>query len=224
MSNPLLSPKLRTRLISALLLAPIVLWVLWMGGLWFLALAALTYALCLYEWWTMSRRTARVVPWAALGLVYITISFASFCALRLDPDFGLIWTITLFLGVWSSDSFAYIAGKSIGGPKLLPAVSPKKTIAGLFGAMLGCGAMFLLISSLYAGQILGLYETLMILAFGAVIGVTGQVGDLLISRMKRVAGLKDTGALIPGHGGLLDRVDSLLLACPMFTMIMMIFT
>ncbi|HEY0414538.1 MAG TPA: phosphatidate cytidylyltransferase [Allosphingosinicella sp.] len=109
----------------------------------------------------------------------------------------------LMLVTWSTDIFAYFAGRSIGGPRLAPRISPNKTWAGLIGGMAGAGAVGAL-----AGWLLDL-DTLFLLV-GAAMGLLAQLGDLYESRMKRRFGVKDSGALIPGHGGLLDRVDGLL--------------
>lgn len=121
----------------------------------------------------------------------------------------------VFLTVWSSDTFAYVFGKMIGGKKMAPKISPKKTWAGLCGSMLGAGGMLLLafigINHYFDMAMPPLYA---VLCFGAFLGIVGQCGDILISYFKRDYDLKDTGALIPGHGGILDRIDALLLVAP----------
>lgn len=123
----------------------------------------------------------------------------------------------LFVTVWCSDSIAYVFGRSIGGPKLAPKISPKKTWAGLLGSMVGAAGALLI-----GGYILESHydftiaEQWQLAAFGAFLGVIGQIGDLSISLFKRVHKLKDTGNLIPGHGGVLDRIDALLLIAPFY--------
>jgi phosphatidate cytidylyltransferase len=122
---------------------------------------------------------------------------------------GLAWTLTILLAIWIGDSTAYLIGRSLGRHKLAPVLSPSKTIegaiSGLAGSMLSVGLLF---------SFAGLGGWLLGLLTGAVIGLAGQVGDLAESFLKRQAAVKDTGALIPGHGGVLDRIDALLFAFP----------
>lgn len=122
---------------------------------------------------------------------------------------GLGWLLVLMLAVWGMDTAAYAVGKAIGRRKLCPSISPGKTVEGAVAALL---ASALLVSA--AGHWLGLplHHGLIL---GAGIGVVGQVGDLFESMLKRRAGVKDSGTLLPGHGGILDRFDSLLLAAPL---------
>jgi phosphatidate cytidylyltransferase len=121
--------------------------------------------------------------------------------------------LLLVFGVEMNDIFAYIVGKSIGGPKLAPATSPNKTVSGSLGAVvLTTLLVFLLTGPIFREGLLATPAARLIL--GLVISIAGQVGDLTISAVKRDVGVKDTGALIPGHGGVLDRANSLLLSAP----------
>jgi len=126
-----------------------------------------------------------------------------------DNDFAKLLIMGIFILIWVNDSFAYIVGKTFGRTKLYAAVSPKKTIEGTLG-----GFVF----ALGAAYIMGKYESIinptqwMILA--AVIVISGSLGDLVESKFKRSAGVKDSGAILPGHGGMLDRLDSLIFAAP----------
>lgn len=127
--------------------------------------------------------------------------------------------MTLFVVVWSSDSIAYVFGRLLGGPKLAPSISPKKTWAGLLGSMCGAGGALVLaayIFNLNFEPIFPFPPLYFFFLYGAFLGVIGQVGDLLISFFKRAYNLKDTGALIPGHGGVLDRIDALILVIPFY--------
>jgi phosphatidate cytidylyltransferase len=111
------------------------------------------------------------------------------------------------------DVFAYVVGKSIGGPRLAPATSPNKTISGSLGGItLTTLLVFFLSASVFPEG--PLHSPWMRLLLGLVISIAGQVGDLTVGAIKRDAGVKDTGALIPGHGGVLDRANSLLLSAP----------
>jgi phosphatidate cytidylyltransferase len=130
--------------------------------------------------------------------------FALYQLKELDRYFPLI----LLLTIWASDTAAYLLGKSIGRHRLAPLISPKKTFEGLFGAMAGS----LLIILLFRNH-LGLTLPMAVGA-GLAIGVLGQLGDILESVAKRVWEVKDSSSLIPGHGGMLDRIDSILLTAP----------
>ncbi|WP_181160198.1 phosphatidate cytidylyltransferase [Sandaracinobacter neustonicus] len=147
--------------------------------------------------------------WISTGLAYAGLPAVALIWLRQQPDgFALVmWTMGL---VWATDILAYFAGRAIGGPKIWPAVSPNKTWAGLAGGMTGA-ALFSMLFAHYAGwpQALPLMALL-----GAGLAVVAQAGDFFESWLKRRAGVKDSGKLLPGHGGIMDRVDGLVpVAC-----------
>lgn len=119
------------------------------------------------------------------------------------------YLLALFFFLWANDTFAYLTGMAIGKHKLLERLSPKKTIEGFFGGLVGTLAIGFAISQLW--QELSLEGWL---GYAAVVSVFGTLGDLLESALKRAAGVKDAGNLIPGHGGILDRLDSFLFAAP----------
>jgi phosphatidate cytidylyltransferase len=144
--------------------------------------------------------------WMAAGAVYIAAAALALAWLRVGAASGLGAVLWLLVSVWASDALAYAAGRLIGGPRLAPRISPNKTWAGLGGAMLGAAA---------AGGLFGFVWTdgpgpVLLAIAGLVIGLVGQGGDLLESFSKRRFGTKDSGALIPGHGGVLDRIDALM--------------
>ncbi len=123
-------------------------------------------------------------------------------------DAGRWWLVVAVLGVWAYDSGAYFAGRTVGGPRFLTSISPSKTWAGAVGGLVtATGVAAVLLAGL--GRLPG--EALIL---GPLIAVAAQAGDLAESMLKRAAGAKDSGALFPGHGGVLDRVDSLLFAGP----------
>jgi phosphatidate cytidylyltransferase len=141
---------------------------------------------------------------AALGALYAGLPALALVWLRGADGNGLLAVLFLLLAVWSSDTGAYFAGRLIGGSKLIPRVSPNKTWSGLAGAIVAAGAVgtvFALVNpSLDVGRMtLG----------GMALGLVGQFGDLIESALKREYGVKDASALIPGHGGFMDRVDGL---------------
>lgn len=123
---------------------------------------------------------------------------------------GLAWTTLVLLTIWIGDSAAYLVGRKIGRRQLAPRVSPKKTIEGSLSGLLGSA-----LTAALANGVLGLDLHVMgAVAIGLGLGLTGQLGDLIESLLKRQAGVKDSGAIIPGHGGILDRIDALLLTFP----------
>ena len=133
------------------------------------------------------------------------------------PIESMKWVVLGLFGVtWLSDTMAYIFGKFIGGPKLAPKLSPNKTIAGLIGSMVGASGVLLVLWRFKADVVYVDVQLWQVLVCGAILGVIGQVGDLAISRYKRFYDVKDTGALIPGHGGVLDRMDAFILIAPAY--------
>jgi phosphatidate cytidylyltransferase len=146
-------------------------------------------------------------PWIAAGVFYAGAVVIAPVVLRRDPHDGFFAIIFLFAVVWASDILAYFVGRLIGGPKLAPRLSPKKTWSGALGGALGAVMAASLVAAL-AG--LGPWSALA--AIGFVLSVTSQAGDLFESAFKRWYGAKDAGRLIPGHGGLMDRLDGFIAA------------
>ena len=146
---------------------------------------------------------------AAFGVVYIAAPCLALTWLRAMPN-PIGWTILLFAITWSADIFAYAAGNTLKGPKLWPSLSPNKTWSGLMGGLAGAMATSMTVAATpYSTAKLSLAAAAMI---GLAGGVATMAGDLCESMLKRRFGVKDSGDLIPGHGGLLDRVDGLLFA------------
>jgi phosphatidate cytidylyltransferase len=139
--------------------------------------------------------------WTAAGFVYAAAAEIASVLVRLDQTDGLAALILILLVVWVTDIGGYFAGRGIGGPKLWPRVSPKKTWAGAIGGF----AASLVVAGGFAA--LGLGKTGPILLLGAILSITSQLGDLFESAVKRRFGVKDSSHLIPGHGGLMDRLD-----------------
>ncbi|MFL1460838.1 phosphatidate cytidylyltransferase [Roseococcus sp. DSY-14] len=158
-----------------------------------------------------ARRRGAVPPsWLGFGVLYIGLAGVSLIELRHADAAGRENVIFLFLVVWASDISAYLAGRALGGPKLWPAVSPNKTWSGALGGLLGCMAVGLLAAAWLEPGTAGPRAALV----AALLGVFTQGGDLLESWIKRRFGVKDSSGLIPGHGGLLDRLDGVLAAAP----------
>lgn len=144
--------------------------------------------------------------WATSGLCYAAAAEFASVLVRLDAALGLVALVMVLLIVWVTDIGGYFAGRGLGGPKLWPRVSPKKTWAGAIG---GFGAS-LAVAAGFAGFGFGRMGPL--LALGAVLSVVSQLGDLFESAVKRRFGVKDSSHIIPGHGGLLDRLDGFVAA------------
>ena len=150
----------------------------------------------------------------ALGIPYIGMAVISIVWLRNDPLIPLAILIWMIIVVTVTDSAGYFVGKNIGGPKLSPRISPKKTWSGFFGG-LGAAAIVGLITVQVTGQ--GTFLQFTVLS--VCLALTAQTGDLIESGLKRHFSVKDSGSLIPGHGGLLDRLDGFLLATPMLAIL-----
>ncbi len=216
--------SLYLRVVSACVLMPVVLFLIIYGGTAFLLLMGVGLGIALKEWVRMSANFGGIHM--AFGIGYILLCFASFVYLHQHYADGAGFALCLMLCVWASDSGAYFAGKAIGGPKLAPAISPNKTWAGLVGGVISSGAMHVIYAyyigpalSRWTGQDLYILEdtpVVLLAMLGGSITLSGQAGDLIESYEKRKAGVKDSGTLIPGHGGLLDRIDALMLASPVF--------
>lgn len=249
--------NLATRILSALVLVPIALGAIYLGGTAYLCFILATVLVAQAEW--MRLVAPGVVIWIhivaftalilealatlffgfltgigviiggsllvlgvvrltraagarriALGVLYIGATMVATLWLRDLPEIGLGLTCFLFGSVWATDIGAYAAGKTIGGPKLAPRLSPNKTWAGLIGGMVSAAiAGFLIALAFDAGL------RFVAAAVAAVLAVIAQSGDLFESAVKRRAGVKDSGTLIPGHGGVLDRIDGLMAAAPL---------
>lgn len=150
--------------------------------------------------------------WYAIGGVYLGSAMLAFLWLRSDPFTGRAVILWLIVVVWATDVGAYMAGRSIGGPRLAPGISPGKTWAGLAGGALAAaavGSAAVLVLGMGTVDMVGLGR---ITLLATVLAVVAQAGDLFESHLKRRAGAKDSSNLIPGHGGVLDRIDGLLAA------------
>ena len=155
-------------------------------------------------------------PWRGAGVVLVGIGGFALIWLRCMTGAGAASLLFVVLAVWASDSTAYLAGRALGGPKLAPRISPGKTWSGAVGGLSGAMIAGAVVASLTTpsgdpGLVARLLRGLL---FGGLIGIAAQAGDLGESALKRRYGVKDSGRLIPGHGGLLDRLDGLMTAAP----------
>lgn len=184
-----------------MVLAPLALAAISYGGLFYQILIGLTGLILISEWFNIVGHRPK---WLALGVVYIALAVWALWKLRIDPEVGAMTVFWLVGVVWGADTGGYLFGMTIGGPKLAPAISPKKTWSGfaggtLIGAAAGWGVVY------YSRPDAGLELAI----FCALMAVVSQIGDLFESWIKRRYDVKDSGWIIPGHGGLFDRVDGL---------------
>ena len=202
---------LRLRVASAVVLLPVALACLFAGGVAWLALVLVAALALVWEWWRLWRLKPGPIPALTLlaGWFYMILGAGSLYWLRSDPVAGLIDVLFLLVVVWSSDIGAYVAGRLIGGPTLAPANSPGKTWSGAVGGLLCAMLIGLLVSRAVAPG-----PVSHALIVGAGLSVASQLGDLLESALKRYFGVKDSSRLIPGHGGVFDRLDGVLAAGP----------
>ena len=202
----LLNRTVVLRILSACVLVPPILWI-------FSVCIILCAGLALYEWIALSLKTPHRIILSVSGFIYVMAGF--FCAYVIRTRYGVSMAFLFISLVWLTDIAAYGVGKSIGGAKLIEAVSPNKTWVGFFGGIIAAVAVAL-IFGMYLKQahiITHLWHALFV---GVVMGITGQAGDLVASVLKRFAKASDSGDLIPGHGGALDRLDSMILMAPIF--------
>ncbi len=170
--------------------------------LWLLVFLAVTVI-------SKNREPIDKIALSFLGVVYIGTGF-HFMIYTRWLEHGLFWTLLLFVCIWVSDSAAYFTGRAIGKRLLWPEISPKKTVEGAVGGIAFSVAAAIGFS-LYAPELLSVSKAV---GIGLAASVLGQLGDLIESAYKRVRGIKDSGAILPGHGGVLDRCDSWLIVFP----------
>ncbi|MBQ3106116.1 MAG: phosphatidate cytidylyltransferase [Eggerthellaceae bacterium] len=193
--------------IVAAVLYPVSAWWLGLAGM---ALTTLILLLALLVWYVFFQR-ARVadVGVSFFGAAYTGQLLCGLVVVRAGVDgiWGGVLVLAIFLSVWANDSFAYLVGSKFGKHKLAPRISPKKSWEGFVAGLVGSMLIWVLMSFI-PGVSMSIPEALV---FGLVCGLMGVLGDLAESRIKRNSGFKDSGTIMPGHGGLLDRCDSLFL-------------
>ncbi|WP_169083047.1 phosphatidate cytidylyltransferase [Paenibacillus sp. PL91] len=177
--------------------------------LWVLAFLLLSITVI-----TKNKTTIDGAALMLLGALYVGYGFSAMVQARQIDQDGLIWTFLAFGCIWASDIGAYFMGRAFGKTKLWPSISPNKTIEGALGGVL----FSLIVSAVFALAIPDFIDLPKALLIGLVAAVAGQFGDLIQSAYKRVRDIKDTGTLLPGHGGVLDRCDSWLIVFPLLVL------
>ena len=220
---------LGVRTASALVMVTVSGTALWLGGWWWTAFVALVATICLGEFirliFKATTSTASLILGTVGASLYVWLVGSMLADMRYSwlhdtsGYMGLVSVLTVVGVVISTDIGAYFFGRSIGGPKIAPSISPSKTWAGLFGGMLAAAAWSLLTLKLFliaanvemrVGGLEVIKISLWAAASGAILAVVAQAGDFFESWLKRKAGVKDSSNLIPGHGGVFDRIDGLL--------------
>ncbi len=262
-TSPPEKSNLLTRVISALVMLPIAIYVMLTGGLPFFILVTLLTILILSEWngiveqkplsllvlvkvicavllllalnfgspyliysficsvvsvLTAAYLLKAKVIWALTGFLYALIPSAAF--LLINESYGGVVILWMMILIWSMDTGAYFVGKNVGGPKMSPKISPNKTWSGLIG-----GA----ITAMILGSVFGYYmkdantlifnDATILLILSGLLALLSQVGDLAESAVKRTFKVKDSGSIIPGHGGVMDRIDGVLFVAPAVLMV-----
>lgn len=206
-----MNKELKQRIISSIVLIPLVFFCILMGSYIFSLLIFISFIITLYEWNKMIQSKILVF----LGSIYLLFAYLTVFMIR--NNFGIDSVYYFFLIILiciSTDIGGYIFGKIIKGPKL-GFISPNKTYAGFIGGIIVTIIMVLLfVNFIYSFNIDKSKVNLVFLLFVFLISIVSQIGDLIISYFKRLSKIKDTGNIIPGHGGLLDRTDGMVFAFP----------
>ena len=198
--------ELKKRILTSVILIPIVFIFVIKGSFYFSLLLITTLFISFYEWYFLAKKKPYFIP----GLFFLIFSFYSTYQIRNINDNSYQFFLIILVICISTDIGGYVFGKTLKGPKLTPH-SPNKTISGLIGSYIFalCSIPFLI----YFNQ-LKFNQLFSIIIFVILLSTISQLGDILISFFKRKSKLKDTGNIIPGHGGLLDRIDGMLFAFP----------
>ena len=204
----MINKELQKRILSSLILIPIALFFILKGSFLFYFFILICFFVTSYEWHNMTSKK----PYYLFGLLFLIISFYSAYKIRTTMAADYEYFLIIILICISTDSGGYIFGKIFKGPKLTK-ISPKKTYSGVIGGYL----LSIIILNLYfASNLFSNPQELNsdIFIFVLLISTISQIGDIIISYFKRLSKIKDTGKIIPGHGGLLDRIDGMIFAYP----------
>ena len=201
------------RLLSSIIIIPLFLFFIIKGSYYFTFFIIFVLLICLYEWVKLTSNSLFLIP----GLIFIKLSFFSAYLLRGNLENGLIEFLIVILICVSTDIGGYSIGKLLKGPKLTK-ISPNKTYSGFFGGVLLSIILVIFFNQNLLNKNFYVFETniysLENYIFIILVSISSQLGDISISFFKRIAKVKNTGKIIPGQGGLLDRLDGMILAVP----------
>ena len=200
------------RILSSLILIPIATFFILKGTFFFNFFLIICLSITLYEWQMMSKKK----PYNIFGHIFLLLSFYSAYLIRNENEKSLYIFLVVLLICISTDIGGYILGKILKGPKLTK-ISPKKTYSGVFGGYL----LSIIVANFFIDYVdLNFHTEEFVIVI--VISTISQIGDITVSYFKRLSKLKNTGKLIPGHGGVLDRIDGMIFAFPFFYVINLI--
>ncbi len=210
---------LKSRILIGLIGFPSVIYIIFNHIIFFNIIVIICFSLAFIEFAKITSKFSNRLSWLIFGVLYIFGGMISLIYLRsIDLILNSPFTFLLFAGVMINDSMAFIVGKILGGPKIIPNISPNKTYAGLIGGLFGSIMFIFLIDKYFLDVLTNFYLTNMDKIFLIfVFNIIGFFGDSFESFIKRKANIKDSSKLLLGHGGMLDRLDSLILTTP-FTM------
>jgi len=195
--------EIEKRILTSLIIIPITFFLIYKGSVFFILFLIITFFVSSYEWIKLNKKNELI---KSFGIIFLIFSFYFAYLLRLEQGFKIFLFIILISIL--TDTGGYVFGKIFKGPKLTR-ISPKKTYAGLMGSFL-----LSIMGGLIFIELIDLKSNLFLYSFILIISLVSQVGDLVVSYFKRLAKIKDTGKILPGHGGLLDRIDGIVFATP----------
>lgn len=208
-------PLLELWITTSSLQKPII-YILWLAVVWWVLSAALTFLYPRYsKFWSSHRSIRGVFGWLTLVPTWLAFIVIRSNEYQLDSYHGAQLIMFLFLMVWSADIGAYFVGKAFGKNKLMPNVSPGKTMEGFIGGVI---VACILVTIAGVSMNWQLEQFLLVIPITILITTVSVLGDLNESMFKRQAGIKDSGSILPGHGGILDRIDSLTATAPIFAL------
>ena len=200
------------RILSSLILIPVAIFFIFKGTFFFIFFLFFFFSVTLYEWQMMSKKK----PYNIFGHIFLILSFYSAYLIRNEDEKSLYIFLAILLVCISTDIGGYIFGKILKGPKLTK-ISPKKTYSGVFGGYL----LSIIVANFFIDYVdLNFHIEEFVIVI--VISTISQIGDITVSYFKRLSKLKNTGKLIPGHGGILDRIDGMIFVFPFFYIINLI--
>lgn len=207
---------LKSRILIGLIGFPSVIYIIFNHIIFFNIIVIICFSLAFIEFAKIISKFSNRISWLIFGLLYIFGGMISLIYLRsIDEILNSPFTFLLFAGVMINDSMAFIVGKILGGPKIIPNISPNKTYAGLIGGLFGSIIFIFLSDKYFLDGFTNFYLTNMDKIFLIfVFNIVGFFGDSFESLIKRKANIKDSSGLLLGHGGMLDRLDSLILTTP----------
>ncbi len=206
--------NLKKRILTSMILIPLAIYAIYFSKNFFLLIAISIAILMTFEWIDMSKEMPNQTKWRVIGFFVILIPIYSIIRLRLIDSDILFW---MFLLIWTTDICAYFTGKIMEGKKLAPSISPGKTWAGFYGAIAASAIIGLISSLMFVGGVV------FFIIISIIISIVEQASDLLESKFKRIFGVKDSSNIIPGHGGIFDRLDGVILVAPFILLLVNIF-